>query len=126
MNNDPFFKLKHEGGVALPAVITTPEDGEVEIDVLFEKEQNDTLNVENINPAVMVQSRVIAGTTITNAGDIRGNTTIDIDELWEDDEGNPITDENDNVLYASSQYQYKVKKTHSDAEGITYIELTKD
>lgn len=124
MENDFLFIKKHSGGAALPAIITTPTAEEIEVDVLYEAAQSDTLNIENINPTAAVQSRSIANKTITNAGDINGNTTIDIDELLEDDEGKPLTDENDNALYAAAQYRYKIKKKYSDAEGITLLELT--
>jgi len=128
MNADPFFILAHAGGVALPAVINTPADASKEINVLFDRDLaqssfGETV-AENARPVAQVQSEAIGGMTITNAGASAGNTTLDIDDLWEDDDGNPVTDENDEVVYAAAQYQYVVKSKFKDAAGITQLELT--
>ena len=127
MDNSPFFILKDQGGVALPAVITTPADGNIAADVLYEHIPADpTLGMENAQAYVHIQSSAIAGKTITNSGNKTGATTVKVDELWEDDNFEPVTDENDIPVYATAQYVHNVKTKSADAEGIMRLELTKD
>lgn len=127
MDNSPFFIQKHLGGEALPGVLTTPADGDINVDVLYEHVPIDpTLGIENATPFATVQSRQISGKTITNSGATAGSTTLTLPELWEDDNGEPVTDENGTAVYASEIYVHKVKAKKADAEGITILELTKD
>lgn len=130
MNVEPFFRLKGKGGLALPAVLKTPAHDAVEVRVILDRDEAtsnlDGMAIENAIVKAQVQSRELAGLTLTNSGDIAGNTTLKIDELWEDDDGNPVHDENDEPIYAAAQYQYNVKRKHKDVEGVTKLELTEN
>lgn len=128
MNTDPLFLLKHEGGVAVPGRITTPTNAEKEIRVLFDRDFAESnfggASTENARPVASVQSEAVAGLLITNSDNSTGATTLDIDDLWEDDDGNPVTNEDDEAVYASNVFEMKVRSKFNDGTGIVQLELT--
>jgi len=124
--NDPFFILEDAGGDASPATLTTPTDAAVDLYVILSRPSAESnfggTSVENASPSCAVQTKDVANLTITN----NGTTSLQISDLLVNEEGEIVTNESGEALYASGQYQYTIKRKHTDVDGITIFELTQN